>query len=220
MKKSYLFITVLLLSIGVTTVSCKKKGCTDSTATNYDSKAKKDDGSCVYPKAPQTTSIDSPEQVNYDKDGTSVSFTVGSVNGSDKSIGDTTTATWSAGFYDDPNSRVILDVSKGIKTYVTGTMTDQIYSAYFSPGSYSYAASGGSGIKIYLGDTTTGYYRSELGDQTGSAFQIVDKKDEYYGGQLYVKVYATFNCKLYNENNLSDVITITNGEFVNHFVDL
>lgn len=29
--------------------SCKKKGCTDSTATNYDEKAKKDDDSCIYP---------------------------------------------------------------------------------------------------------------------------------------------------------------------------
>lgn len=33
-------------------VSCKKEGCTDNTATNYNSKAKKDDGSCTYaPKA-------------------------------------------------------------------------------------------------------------------------------------------------------------------------
>lgn len=34
-----------VLSLG----SCKKKGCTDPNATNYDSKAKKDDGSCVLP---------------------------------------------------------------------------------------------------------------------------------------------------------------------------
>ncbi|OFX49918.1 MAG: hypothetical protein A2046_16335 [Bacteroidetes bacterium GWA2_30_7] len=27
---------------------CKREGCTDSKATNYDSKAKKDDGSCIY----------------------------------------------------------------------------------------------------------------------------------------------------------------------------
>lgn len=28
--------------------SCKKEGCTDPLATNYDENAKKDDGSCMY----------------------------------------------------------------------------------------------------------------------------------------------------------------------------
>lgn len=32
--------------------SCKKEGCTDETATNYSSKAKKDDGSCLYDEEP------------------------------------------------------------------------------------------------------------------------------------------------------------------------
>lgn len=30
------------------TISCKKKGCTDSDSLTYDEKAKKDDGSCSY----------------------------------------------------------------------------------------------------------------------------------------------------------------------------
>jgi hypothetical protein len=46
MKKEILLVTVLSLGLAVT--SCKKKGCTDSTATNYSEKAKKDDGSCIY----------------------------------------------------------------------------------------------------------------------------------------------------------------------------
>lgn len=43
-------ILVVALSLGMTAgmTSCKKEGCTDSTATNYDSKAKKDDGTCEY----------------------------------------------------------------------------------------------------------------------------------------------------------------------------
>jgi len=35
-------------SVALSTVSCKKEGCTDSAATNFDSKAKKDDGSCKF----------------------------------------------------------------------------------------------------------------------------------------------------------------------------
>ena len=40
---------LLILSIGAFSMgSCKKKGCMDSNAANYNSEAKKDDGSCVY----------------------------------------------------------------------------------------------------------------------------------------------------------------------------
>lgn len=44
-----MFVMVASLTLG--TVSCKKEGCTDETATNYDSKAKKDDGSCEFTDA-------------------------------------------------------------------------------------------------------------------------------------------------------------------------
>ena len=46
MNKIGLFILVIGLGAGFS--SCKKKGCTDATATNFNSKAKKDDGSCLY----------------------------------------------------------------------------------------------------------------------------------------------------------------------------
>jgi hypothetical protein len=41
--------TVLILSAtALIATSCKKKGCTDETATNYSEEAKKDDGTCTY----------------------------------------------------------------------------------------------------------------------------------------------------------------------------
>lgn len=45
--KNIIIYSVLFSSI-IFSLSCKKKGCTDSLATNYDSEAKKDDNSCTY----------------------------------------------------------------------------------------------------------------------------------------------------------------------------
>lgn len=50
--KMKLGLMLLTASIALTTVSCKKEGCTDETALNYDEKAKKDDGSCTFEEAP------------------------------------------------------------------------------------------------------------------------------------------------------------------------
>ncbi len=41
-------LMIILLTGCALFTSCKKEGCTDSTATNFNEKAKKDDGSCTY----------------------------------------------------------------------------------------------------------------------------------------------------------------------------
>jgi hypothetical protein len=46
---------MLVGGTGVTMTSCKKKGCTNPDATNFDPKAKKDDGSCTLPPVSETT---------------------------------------------------------------------------------------------------------------------------------------------------------------------
>ncbi len=49
MKKQYLQIFSIILSVTFFLVSCKKEGCIDETAKNYSAEAEVDDGSCVYP---------------------------------------------------------------------------------------------------------------------------------------------------------------------------
>lgn len=61
MKKGFLFA---LLST-VVLVSCKKEGCTDPTALNYDENAKKDNGSCTY-NNPVPTPITDPKYLTLD----------------------------------------------------------------------------------------------------------------------------------------------------------
>lgn len=63
MKTKILISAAFLVLIGM--ASCNKKGCTDPAATNYDSKAKKDDGSCILPPPdPRAQYLDSYQVVD------------------------------------------------------------------------------------------------------------------------------------------------------------
>jgi len=74
MKKMNLSVLALTAVLGATTLvatSCKREGCTDETALNFDDKAKTDDGSCEYPST--TTELievegDITTTVNWTKD--------------------------------------------------------------------------------------------------------------------------------------------------------
>lgn len=48
MKKTKFYSMLALCAVIMFSASCKKKGCTDIGAANYNEEAKKDDGSCVY----------------------------------------------------------------------------------------------------------------------------------------------------------------------------
>jgi hypothetical protein len=51
MKKQFIFNSLMILGLAFvfgTVTSCNRKGCMDSVAENYSSKAKKDDGTCTY----------------------------------------------------------------------------------------------------------------------------------------------------------------------------
>jgi hypothetical protein len=50
-------LSLIILAGTLTFTSCRKKGCTDPEATNYDAKAKKDDGSCTFPPVDQKTNL-------------------------------------------------------------------------------------------------------------------------------------------------------------------
>lgn len=55
MKVSMMVLAVAAMSVG--TVSCKKKGCTDPAAVNYDTEAEKDDGTCEEDTTPTGSTI-------------------------------------------------------------------------------------------------------------------------------------------------------------------
>lgn len=58
MIKSTRVIGIIALSaLTISMASCRKRGCTDKTATNFVSDAKKDDGTCFYPTGNSTNKI-------------------------------------------------------------------------------------------------------------------------------------------------------------------
>lgn len=61
-KKSKMKYQILVAAavLGSAFVGCKKKGCTDEKATNYNKEAKKNDGSCEYATAPSTPAYTIP----------------------------------------------------------------------------------------------------------------------------------------------------------------
>lgn len=79
---------------------------------------------------------------------------------------------------------------------------------------YSFATNGNDGVTIFWSDDNGKLYRSDWGsgDQTGSAFKIVDSEDDTWLGDPSMKVHAEFNCKVYDASGNSK--TITDGEFV------
>lgn len=60
----------LALGIMMITPACKKKGCTDPNATNFNEKAKKDDGSCILPVSTWYTEVTYGGNTYYQVSGT------------------------------------------------------------------------------------------------------------------------------------------------------
>lgn len=122
-------ITILALSaMTIAVTSCRKKGCTDSSATNYEEKAKKDDGTCEYDATETVISgdITADETWSYlDANGNVAIYTLaGGVH-----VKDGVTLTIEAGVnvVSDPNEAVAyLLVEQGGKIMAEGTSTDPI----------------------------------------------------------------------------------------------
>ncbi len=69
------------------------------------------------------------------------------------------------------------------------------------------------GVSVGYKKSDGQYYYSDGGSQAGSTFTVTSSSQ---GEELGIKtktIAGTFNCKVYNQNDATDVINITNGSF-------
>lgn len=215
MKKT-LFILSIICLVG-TTQSCKKKGCTNSNATNYNSKAKKDDGSCVLPVVvpPQNNSgeisinseplyyfkIEGNEQDSREKQNV-VQYNYDGSNYIESQFK-----------YGSNPSQIGIVISRRGMT-APSTLTNTEIEAYFTPGIYDLNDFQIRSIKDNGQSFSTLY--SSL-DQSNSQVKIVASQSEVVNGQFFVKVYIEFNC---NTGPISGNWTekfVTEGKIVTYF---
>jgi hypothetical protein len=129
MKLEFKTIAAVLLIGGAafTTTSCKKEGCTDPTASNYDAKAKKDDESCVYPEPTPTDKViveitgDITTSVNWTKD--KIYRLNGFVRVQDGGVLNIEAGTV---IFGDTESKGTLIIQRGGKIYAEGTASEPI----------------------------------------------------------------------------------------------
>lgn len=168
---SFTIIAICLVAMPLT--SCKKKGCIDPTATNYNENAKKDDGSCTYatptptatPTVPFTAKVDGVEfvedAINASVSAWSQTLTIEGVKSNGKYVKISFPATITAGTYSfqDPD----LGVQAG----------------YYHDGNSPYGAANGTGtLKIVSHNTTTNSI-SGFFSYTASEYSFSSGTDSY-----------------------------------------
>ena len=168
-------------------ISCKKEGCTDSTATNYDPNAKKDDGSCQYAQTNNTTTQPQPQPYNnhmsWTADGSAV--TAGSTL-----LGGPTGYFQFQGFHPNgtfPQIAVLTDDTVNTGTYNITRDFDWEYKV------------------SYLINTNN----SDIYQCVGNSGTITISKHDYTNKIIE----GTFSGTFYKDSNPSDSVVITNGSF-------
>ena len=171
---------------------------------------------------PVTIGISSTPQVQFTLNGTSYSYiesmTAPAVGNGQSIMGTTATATVGTDYFNSAGE--IIKIEKGTYAYNSGSSVsyDDQFDNFFAKTSFPYSVNSANGITITWYDASGNPWSTDNGSQTGSSFTIIDKVKDYLrngNGFLEMKVYASFNCKVYNTSGASK--TITNGKFVGYY---
>lgn len=187
-SKNYNKLLVAFLGLGLIFSACKKEGCTDPAATNYNSKANQDDGSCVY-----------------DDDDTP--GVPGSTIEIDENI--TTATTWAAGNYkicSDIRVESSLTINPGVNVIMCAGASLSVKES----GSITAVGTASQGI-VFRGEEGTPGYWEGIGIESNNPnnkFNYVTVRDAgSYWGWEYANVFVKSLGRLSIENS-----TFSNSE--------
>lgn len=171
---------LLVLSLSLFALSCKKKGCIDETAINYNADAKKDDGSCEYDTSKPTITIigANPATVEigatYEDEGaTAVNFDGSSVT---VTTDESDVNTSAAGSY-----QVVYTASNGNGTSTATRVVNVVLTADAYLGDYNNVNDCGTTSFPLAGNSTVAAGTSSNEVVIESAFNLV-------GGQIFMTV--------------------------------
>lgn len=193
--------------------ACKKK-TSDPEPTPAPSTTTTTGGSTTG--TPATIDVNSTPQVSYSLDGTAVSMVVDG-NNYHSGSGSSGSINWTYDSdIDDGDTKVYFNITKGTLTTSGGSPDDATFKTLFPVASAPYSVNAANGVEIAIWDSNNVMWSTSqgTGNQSGSTFNIVQTKDEQQG-DLYVKTYITFSCKVYNAAGAMK--TITNGKYVGYF---
>lgn len=148
MKLNQLMLSLMIGSTALSFSACKKKGCTNPLATNYNAEANKDDGSCILPDptpvitTPFTAKIDGVEFVENALTATIAPFT--------QTLNIEATRT------DGRKVRITMPSNITVGTYTFTNPDGGSQCGYYHDGTSNYGAPTGTGtLQIVSHDTAT-----------------------------------------------------------------
>jgi len=220
-----LSITIAICFSLILIQSCKKDGCTDPTATNYDPKAKNDDGSCIGGTG-GTGATTSAFFAKFKVDGIDVSYEGELNNGLTPSLeivgnGSQASQGTIAGEILTFKNTINLEL---IEVFPYGEAYPDSIDNMLQIKSYGYGLESSNGgvngidgaVVAYIDGAGT-EWRSDNAPatQSGSTFVITKKEAGTDGTTVWIAT-GTFNCKVYDSSGNSK--TITAGSFRGKFI--
>jgi hypothetical protein len=168
-----------------------------------------------------TITINSTPQFSGTINGTNYSLVNGATYSSgvssNKLIGSPSNASYASMIGNVNTNQPYFTIYKGTIVFTGSTPDTSAFDAFFPVSAISFSQNNVNGIDIDWIDPSGNLYSTSFGSasQSGSAFTILAKQVSTIAGYQNVKVFAKFNCTLYNSAGAS--FPLTNGIYVGYF---